>query len=234
MRRDYSDTTVIAPTLNEADNIGLFLGRVTKRYPGIRVIVPDDGSSDATKAMVKRASERNRRVVFLDRSGERVHGVTASIADAAMLVKTPNVISMDADFQHPLGKVGEIAPKLAKYDLVIGVRVGPSRRGAKRRVLSKGLVWIALALFRARGRPTCNDMASGFFGIRTKLLKELISNNEGAFVLRGNKTLLDILRIAGRGISIGEVRYPNFPERKRGRSKFTARIILLSLASALK
>ena len=100
--------------------------------------------------------------------------------------------------------------------------------------MSVALARIAMIMFSMRGRQTCSDMASGYFGIRTKLLKELISNDEGAFVKRGNKTLLDILRAARRPVSIEEIGYPNFPERKRGRSKFTTRIIFFALESALR
>ncbi len=234
MRRDYSDTTVIAPTLNEAENIGAFISELIGRYHGIRVIVPDDGSADSTAWIVKRAAKRNPRVVFLDRSGKDVHGVTASILDSAMLVRTPKIVSMDADFQHPIDKVRDISEKLAECDFVIGVRRGSSKRGFKRRIMSVVLAKIAMAIFSMRGRQTCSDMASGYFGIRTKLLKELISNDEGAFVKRGNKTLLDILRAARRPMLIKEVEYPNFPERKRGKSKFAIRIILLALESALR
>ena len=234
MRKDYSDTTVIAPTLNEGENISAFVNEMTRRYPGIRLIVPDDGSADNTVEIIKRMARRNPHLMFLDRSEKKVHGVTASILDSAMLVKTSKIVSMDADFQHPPGKVGEIVDRLSKCDFVIGVRRGSGKRGLKRRVMSVALAKIAMATFSIRGRQTCSDMASGYFGIKTKLLKELISNDEGAFVKRGNKTLLDILRAAKRPMKMGEVEYPNFPERERGRSKFTARIIFFALESALR
>ncbi len=234
MPRNYSDTTIIAPTLNEEENIGGFLAAVTKRYPGISVVVPDDGSSDSTVGIVRRASRTNQRIRLLDRSRRSVHGVTASILDAAMAVRTPKIISMDADFQHPVDKIGKIADALDGSDIVVGVRAGRGRRNLYRMTMSKGLIAISLAVFKLRGRPTCNDMASGFLGMRTKLLKGLISSNRKAFVEQGNKTLLDMLRITGEGTRICEVTYPNFPERKRGKSKMKAGHILLALMSVIK
>lgn len=232
--RDYSDTTVIAPTLNERENIGPFLRKLTSMYPNILVIVPDDGSVDRTQDEIKKAASKNRNIRFLDRSGKGVHGVTASILDSALLVTTDKIVSMDADFQHPLGKVGGIIAALDRYDMVVGVRTGLPQRGLWRRVMSRTISLIAATVFRLRGKPTCSDMASGFFGIRTKLLKALIASDRSAFVEPGNKTLLDIFRIIGNGRRIGEVGYADFPERLRGKSKMKAMHIPRALMSVFK
>ncbi len=234
MRKDYSDTTIIAPTLNEKENIAQFLNTVTRMYPGISIIVPDDGSKDSTDRIVKRMSKKNRRIRLLDRSRKGVHGTTASILDAALQVRTPKTISMDADFQHPLNRIKKLSMGLDMYDLVIGVRHGHGKRSFTRRALSKAMILLALVVYKIRGLPTCSDMASGYFAIRTEIFKGLIRNNERAFVYEGNKTLLDILRIIGNKTRIGEVGYPNFPERKRGKSKFKPRIVTLAFRSIMK
>ena len=234
MRRDYSDTTVIMPTLDEEENIGKIIAVVVRAYPKISVIVPDDGSGDSTKKMVERIADKNRRVRLLDRSDRKVHGVTASILDSVPLVDTPKIIAMDADFQHPPKKVGEMVAALDRSDIVVGVRKGPGKRSFSRRFLSKGLIYLSLVVFRLRGLPTCGDMASGFIGFRTKMLKGLVSNNRSGFVGKGNKMLLDTLRMIGSSTKIAEVNYPNFSERKSGRSKMSYRIIFLSLESVLR
>jgi dolichol-phosphate mannosyltransferase len=234
MRRDYSDTTVIMPTLNEEDNIARIIATMVRMYPKISIIVADDGSKDSTKGTVERIAAKNRRVRLLDRSARAVHGVTASILDAATLVKTRKTLLMDADFQHPPRKIGEMATALDRSDMVVGVRKGPGKRSLSRRFLSRGLIYLSLAVFRLRGLPTCGDMASGFIGFRTEMLKGLASNNRSEFVGRGNKLLLDALRMIDSNTRIAEVGYPNFSERKSGKSKMSYRIIFLSLESVLR
>lgn len=42
----YEDTTVVIPTLNEESNIKKLITILLKEYPGINIIVSDDGSRD--------------------------------------------------------------------------------------------------------------------------------------------------------------------------------------------
>ena len=51
---DYSNTTVVIPTLNEEKNIEKELKLIETLYPGIHVIVADDGSKDKTQEIVKK------------------------------------------------------------------------------------------------------------------------------------------------------------------------------------
>ena len=84
----YSDTTVIIPTLNEVENIKELVGKLVKSYPGVRIIVADDGSTDGTLDVVMEMTARNSALSLLDRSGSGVHGIAASVIYAARLVRT--------------------------------------------------------------------------------------------------------------------------------------------------
>ncbi len=234
MRTDYSDTTVIVPTLNEASNIGRLVLLLTGRYNGISVIVADDGSTDGTRSKVLAIASHNHRVMFLDRSGMEVHGLAVSVLDAAMHVRTPKTIVMDADLQHPVDKVGEISDKLGSYDIVVAVRTYVKEWGAVRKIISKGMAYIAYALFKLRGRKTCDDLMSGFFGIRSSMMKRLVRTKRQGFVGQGYKILLDILRLAGRECRVGEVYYSTFHRREHGESKLGYKHIVYTLMSTLK
>lgn len=83
----YKDTTIITPTLNEAKNIGKLLEKTTTMYPGINVIVSDDGSRDDTQIIVKEFSSKNGNISLLDRSGKK-RGLTASVMDGVLLSKS--------------------------------------------------------------------------------------------------------------------------------------------------
>ena len=225
---DFSDTTVIMPTLNEAGNIGRILKALMK-YKGISGIVPDDGSSDGTVAEVLKAGRSNPRIRLLQRK-RKEKGLTVSVMDAVALVRTPKIIVMDADFQHPPEKVGELARKLDGFDIVVGVRTRVENWGAWRRFVSKSVAGMAYVVFKLRGRAACDDMMSGFFGIRTVLMKKLIIRKVG-FVAPGMKILLDILRISDEGMRIGQVYYSTFHGRMHGESKLGMKHVLYTLSS---
>jgi dolichol-phosphate mannosyltransferase len=224
---------VIIPTLNECGNIKRMIAALTGTYGNISVIVSDDGSTDGTQDIVRAIGRVNKRVRLLDRSRKKIHGLTASVLDAALIAGTKKIIVMDGDMQHPPEKVGSIARGLDSRDLVVGVRTAISDWGIGRRMISKGMAYLSYALFALGNRRRCNDMMSGFFGIDSALFKRLIRDNRKGFVEEGYKVLLDILRMMGRDGTIGEVEYSTFHLRKEGSSKFRFRHVLLTLRSTL-
>lgn len=170
----FSDLTVIIPTLNEREDVPKLIGILMHSYNGVRIIVSDDGSTDGTKEAVENICKRTRAVMFLDRSRRRVHGLTASVVDATMLVKTKKIVVMDGDMQHPPDKVDSIARALDSSGIAIGVRDTVKDWDIHRRIVSKSVNAFAYGAFKLRGKHTAKDMMSGFFGIRSRLFKDLI------------------------------------------------------------
>ena len=79
---NYSDSTIIIPTLNEEKNIGNLINYLKENYPEIKIIVADDGSRDRTQEI---ALENNALV--LDRKNKEIKGITAAVVDALNLVE---------------------------------------------------------------------------------------------------------------------------------------------------
>lgn len=102
----YDDITIILPTLNEEKNISSILAYIASNYKDCRIIVADDGSRDRTKKIALDFKYKN--LIFLDRSKQLIHGLTASVLDAIKLIKTKYFVVMDADGQHPPKKIKEI------------------------------------------------------------------------------------------------------------------------------
>lgn len=215
----FSDLTVIIPTLNEREDVPKLINILRDSYKGVHIIISDDGSTDGTKEAVEVIARKSKGVLFLDRRKKDIHGLTASVVDAAMLVKTRKIVVMDGDMQHPPNKVGSIARALDRNDVVIGVRSTIKNWDLHRRIVSKSVNALAYSTFKMRGRHTTKDMMSGFFGIRSRLFRELISENSGEFTGKGYKVLLDILRLADRSVRVAEIRYDTFQDRRHGRSK---------------
>lgn len=224
---NYKNFTVIIPTLNEAENISELISIICSSYNGIRIIVADDGSSDGTREIVRKIGRSNRNVKLLDRSARAIHGITASVIDAARAAGTTYAVVIDGDLQHPPEKIGEIAERLREgSEVVIGTRqLVIGGWPLHRRMMSI----IATNLARARLMRSIKDPMSGFFGARNELFRSVAAANKKRFVKEGYKVLFDLLKCAPTA-KIAEVPY-NFGERKRGKSKIKARHVIYFLKS---
>jgi len=226
---DYSDTTIIIPTLNEAGNIGYLISKLTFKYPNIKVIVVDDGSTDRTKEI----SQSMHSCTFLDRSSERIHGLTISVIDGLKLADTKYCVIMDADGQHPASTVGEIIKCLrAGANVVVGTREN-SNMGIIRTLISWGAVYLGQMSLSLRWAQTCNDVVSGFFGIHRDIAVHQIILNYDKFTLEGYKVLFDLLKVLPNTVRVDEVYY-KFGTRNQGHSKMRFKHIRLYFQSLMR
>ena len=230
-KKDQNSSTVILPTLNEAENIKQVISGLLEECPDSEIIVADDGSVDGTDVIVRRMSKTERRIIFLDRKNRKEHGLTASVIDAVLIAKKGKIVVMDADLQHPVNKVNDLFDRLEDSDIVIGVRSSVKNWSIGRMIISRGMESAAYYCFKMRGKRTCSDMMSGFFAMRSSIFKRIILENREMFIGRGYKILLDILRLSPPDIRISEVRYSAFHMRKKGRSKFGFRHVIYTLTS---
>jgi len=226
---DYADTTIIIPTLNEAGYIKILLERLKSKYADIKIIVADDGSTDTTKEQVESISG----CTFLDRTHEHTHGLTISVMDGLKLADTKYCVIMDADGQHPASTVGEIIKCLrAGADVVVGTREN-SNMGIIRTLISWGAVYLGQMSLSLRWAPTCNDVVSGFFGIRRDIAVHQIILNYNKFTLEGYKILFDLLKVLPNTITVDEVYY-KFGTRNQGHSKMRFKHIGLYFQSLMR
>jgi len=232
---EWKDTTVIIPTLNERDNIKKLLSFLLSLYPEIKIIVTDDGSEDGTQDIVREIGKKNANIQLLDRSNEKTHGLTVSVLDGIENVRTEYFIVMDGDLQHPPEKVGDLIQKLREgKDIVVGVRECVAVEWLwYRKLMSKIAMKLGILFLRLRGKKSCKDVLSGFFGARTSFLIPLIHSSSNSFVLEGYKILYDILKILPEDTEIGEVGY-TFGTRKGGKSKIGLKQIFSFCFSLLK
>ncbi len=230
-RKDYSDTTIIIPTLNEARNIRKLISSIISRYPKIRIIVADDDSTDGTQEKVDEISKKEANVTLLKRKDE-TKGLTSSVLRAFKVSKTPNTIVMDGDYQHPPEKLGEFVDALDNYDLVVGKRETVRNWSLNRRLMS----WSATMMAKARlsfKKTRCDDIMSGFFGINTDIFKSTMEQHEDKFEKEGYKVLFDFLRLNKKELSVKEVGY-DFGMRNGGESKIGPRHMIAFLRSLFR
>jgi len=225
---NYSDSTLIIPTLNEEGNISKIIAVVKELCAGINVIVADDESKDKTQEIVKSL----KCVVLLDRTKE-VHGLTASVIDSIKATRTKYFVVIDADFQHPPKNVREIIEKLRQNkDIVIGARKSAKGWPITRKIISLGAKTLARTRLILK-MPFIKDPVSGFFGGNTKLCNEIIQKRYNKFEIKGYKILFDLLKYCPKRTKVGYVYY-DFGLRLKGQSKIGKKQILSLLRSIFK
>jgi len=219
--KDYSEFTIILPTLNEEKTIGEMLRRILRSYRGCSVIVVDDGSEDLTREIVKGFAKQNHRVRLLNRSRMGLErGLTASVIYGILKAGTKYVIVIDADLQHPPEKIRDVAQKLGSgYDLVVANRAKVPNWAAYRKIISRAFMYAGKILLFVEARETCVDIFSGFFGIRRAVFLSVYRRNRKRFVGEGYKVLFDFLKCVDRGtLKIANVPFV-FNIREFGSSK---------------
>lgn len=225
---EYGDTTIVLPTYNEAKNIGKLVSALLNEYEEINILVVDDGSKDRTSVVVKKIGKFYKNVKFFDRSKEkRPSGLTNSIVDGITMSETKYVIAMDADFQHPIEKIGEIRQSLAKGNkLVIAYREKVPGWALYRKIISKSLIYVAYLVLVLRGKERSKDIFSGYFGVEQKFFARIVASHKNSFVGEGYKVLFDLLKCIRKGsIKIQEVPY-TFNVRSAGESKASSRQVI--------
>lgn len=171
------DLSVVLPARNEADNLGAVVGETLSAMSrsGIdgEVIVIDDGSTDATRAVADAMAGPRVRVISFPVNRGRAHAIAEGFAQANGWA----VAVMDSDGQYD---PGDLAPLLAALaagaDLANGCRVDRAdslmRRvvsGTYNAVLMRGVLGVrsrdansGLKVFRRGSLPRLAYDPSGF------------------------------------------------------------------------
>jgi phenylacetate-CoA ligase len=210
--RDGVVLTVIAPCLNEQDNIDLLAERTTTVFDRLGIaaelVLIDDGSTDRTWEGIAYWSKRDERVRGVRHEANR--GMEGAWRTGYGAAAGELVCLIDADLQNPPEEI----PKLYKAylrelpDLVQGVR--HAVHGLRRnRLFSRGLNVLLNTIFRMRLR----DNKSGFLLCRRDVLGQLLHHR---YHYRYFQSFVGVAAGA-RGYTIAEVD-TRFDHRHAGRS----------------
>lgn len=218
---EFNQLTLIVPVLNEADNIGHLLEELAEQYPGIRVLVVDDMSTDNTVSIVseKSTSLQTASIAALVRDDAQYRGITASVLDGLACVETPYFGVMDGDRQHPIDVIMQMLSYLLQGTvLVVGVRKPyKENQGLHRIVMTRLATKLARFWLAARG-VSVRDPMSGYFLGHTEAIRNLIAEHPNSMEPEGYKVLFDILRVINPTLPIAQVEY-QFGVREGGHSK---------------
>jgi dolichol-phosphate mannosyltransferase len=104
--------TLVIPTRNEAANVRRLVRELGESLAGVtyRVVFVDD-STDETPEIIRALGKEDDRVVLIHREGaERGGGLSTAVTTGldAVSEESEYTCVMDADLQHPPGKVREM------------------------------------------------------------------------------------------------------------------------------
>ena len=208
------DFTMVIPTYNERDRLGVLLERIfeacDREALNVEIVIVDDNSADGTGDVADEwASQRRVRVIH--RAGKM--GLGSAVLDGFAIAQADIVGVMDGDLSHP----PELLPTLfrtirdANFDLVVASRYvrggGTSNWPIGRWLLSRAGCWLARPLTPVR------DAMSGFFLIRREHLDGFRTS------VRGFKIGLELF-VRSKPRRLAEVGYV-FVGRSLGASKMS-------------
>jgi len=138
-----SQTLVIVPTYNEADNIAPLVAAIVQATPAVDILFVDDHSQDGTQDQITLMQHQyGPKVHLLARAGKLGLG-TAYVAGFqwALTRRYHVIVQMDADLSHDPADLPRLLTLLASTDVVVGSRYvdggGTQNWSIVRRCISK-------------------------------------------------------------------------------------------------
>lgn len=191
--------SVVMPALNEAENIELAVGNALAAFDDLdmkgEVVVINDGSTDATPALVVRMQESEPRVRLVNH--DTPQGIGASFWDGVDNAVHDCVLMLPGDNENDPWEIFRYVHLMRDVDIVIPFVFNKQTRSLFRNVLSFTYRFIINNTFLVNFNYT-----NGTIIYRTELLKELDSRSDSFFFQT------DILiRLVKQGYLFAEVPY---------------------------
>ncbi len=115
--------SVIIPAYNEAEGLPSVLGSIAKElsvYKEYEIIVVNDGSTDNTIDVLKRADMKNVRII----NHVENLGYGRSLYDGIAASKHECILIMDGDGSYPANEIKRLKEYYPQYDMIVGARTG--------------------------------------------------------------------------------------------------------------
>jgi len=159
---------VIIPAFNAAKTITTLIGKIQKEFSELDIIVIDDGSTDQTFSLAKKA-----QAVVLQHPVNLGKGEALRTGFKYATEKNYSyVITLDADLQHDPKHIKDFLQKAKndKPDFILGTRDFSFRNMPWDRVLTNSITSVILTLLSGQ---KIKDSQSGYRMISEKVLKSI-------------------------------------------------------------
>jgi glycosyltransferase involved in cell wall biosynthesis len=171
----FTETLVIIPALNEEKNIVPIIKGIRDNFPGLDVLVVDDGSADATRQVSIQAG-----AVVLTLVNNMGYGVALQTGYKYALSKGYQYcIQMDGDGQHNICDIPKLLTPLISgtTDLVIGSRFINGQTGYKIPLARRIGISFFRALVHRFTKNDIRDITSGLQAFNHEALKRYTSDD---------------------------------------------------------
>lgn len=179
VRRPLDGISIVLPCLDEEANVAAAVRAATRAAQHVarahEIVVIDDGSSDATAAIVAAEATRDERVRLLRH--DRNLGYGAAVRTGLGAARMPWVFLTDADLQFDLEELDAFVSPAADADLVIGWRI-ERRDPLVRRVNAAAWNWLVRRAFGLGVR----DVDCAFKLMRRDVVARLDLTSDGATI----------------------------------------------------
>jgi len=223
---------IFAPTLNEKNNIQLWVESIAKLYSSCDLLIVDDNSSDGTIEIIKSMQQKFSNLKLHVRS-ERLGIGSAHIwaFEYALQNDYDKLVTMDADLSHKPAEIQELIYESAHSNYVVGTRAtkkgGSNQSPIVRKLLSIGANKVCSMLLFS----SLSEYTTSFRCYDKKSLK-IITNNPP--VVSDYSFFIHISFIVKQNnLSISEVPI-QFESRKFDKSKIPRSQIFLSMRTIIK
>ena len=171
METRSNSLTVVIPAYNEAEALPVTIPTVLEycKKHHWKLIVVNDGSSDATVEVLKQFEDQPRMKIIHHKVNR---GYGGALKTGLMAVDTDFAVSFDADGQHQLEDIDKLFNILLAQDadMIVGSRAG-SKHSHWYRELGK---WIIRRVAAMMMPMPLTDLNSGFKLYRTSLMQKYI------------------------------------------------------------
>ena len=121
-----TDVSIVIPAYNEEEGIGSVLEGLMAAFPDSEIIVVNDGSSDSTSQIARKAGAK---VIDHDRNS----GYGSALRTGTEHASRKYVLFCDSDGQHSVEDVGRLIDACDDHDMVVGARGQESHAPLTRR-----------------------------------------------------------------------------------------------------
>ncbi|MBI4711047.1 MAG: polyprenol monophosphomannose synthase [Candidatus Omnitrophica bacterium] len=225
-------TLAIIPTYNEKENLAELIPCLFTSVPDIHLLVVDDNSPDGTGRFVQEMALQDPRIFLLSRPAKEGLGRAYVAGFQWALARGYDVmITLDGDMSHHPSYIPAMLNEISQADLVVGsrwIQGGGIRDWSLYRVLlSRGAsLYARLVLGLA-----VKDLTGGFNCYRRSVLEAVGPKNIHA---DGYGFQIEMkYRALQQGFRLKEVPIV-FPDRQKGKSKISRRIVLEAIVLVWK
>jgi polyisoprenyl-phosphate glycosyltransferase len=175
--------SLVVPAFNEEENLPVLVKRlraVMEPLGPYEILIVDDGSTDNTKAVLRRLSQVHDELRFI--SFSRNFGHQMALRAGYEHARGACAISLDADLQHPPELIPTLVQKWREgFDVVYTVRKPDATLSWQKRFTSRNFY----KLLRAASDLELEDGAADFRLLDRKVLETLKTFKENDLFLRG-------------------------------------------------